>query len=99
MASRSPLDVVNLHPTVTAIDSCDGGVQQNVDTVLVGVPFEVVEHVIARREQRRAPRVWPAGQVGELSAGIELEPVVSRPPRGPDLIGAIDQNRPHATVL
>jgi hypothetical protein len=77
-------------PAVIAIDSRDGSVQEDVDTVLVGVSFEVVHHVIAGREQWRAMRESPTGQMGELTAGVEFESVVSRAPRGPDAIGAID---------
>jgi hypothetical protein len=37
--------------------------------------------------------------VGELTAGVEFESVVSRAPAGCDAIGAIEQHRPQTPVF
>jgi hypothetical protein len=82
-----------------AIDPRDGSVQEDVNAVHVGVSFEVVDHVIAGREQWCVLAVWPTGQMRELTAGVEFESVVSRPPAGRDVIRAIDQHRPTTPVF
>ena len=70
-------------PTARArIDPLDAGVQPQIDAVFVRVPVQMLDDVVAGREDRRTSWVPPARKMRELSAGVQLQPVISTAPGG-----------------
>ena len=76
----------------------DLGAEHQLNPVLVGVPIEVRDDIVAVREHRCPLRVPALRQVRERTTGVEFEPVVAASPGRRDGVGFVDEKWTQSAV-
>ena len=84
---------------IVPLDPLDACAQAQLHPLLAGMAFDVLDHLVAAGEGRRALEVGTSGQVGEAAPGVEPQAVVARAPRRGDPVGLVEDHRRHPASL